>query len=110
MESLVGIDLSQGMLREARARADALGLARSLALREMDVEALAFPDASFDTVLDSYSLCVFSNPVQAVPPPASPPHPRRAAGSLRVGGRRSSFARCGVCASPGGGCCCWRTP
>lgn len=79
MESLVGIDLSQGMLREARARADALGLSRSLALREMDVEALAFPDASFDTVLDSYSLCVFSNPVQAVAARRLPaPHARAA--------------------------------
>mmetsp|Transcript_53032 Transcript_53032/g.106307 ORF Transcript_53032/g.106307 Transcript_53032/m.106307 type:complete len:113 (+) Transcript_53032:591-929(+) len=32
----------------------------------MDVENLAFADGSFDTVIDTYSLCVFSNPVAAM--------------------------------------------
>ena len=40
--------------------------AEQVSLQEMDVERLAFPDGAFDTVLDSYSLCVFSNPVTAV--------------------------------------------
>jgi ubiquinone/menaquinone biosynthesis C-methylase UbiE len=68
VESVVGIDLSKGMLDEAGAKAAKLQLpmGKDLTLRLMDVEKLEFQDATFDTVVDTYGLCVFSDPVKAV--------------------------------------------
>lgn len=62
--SATGIDLSTGMLAEARRRATALGL--SIDLREGDAEALEFPDASFDTVAISLALCTVPRPEVAL--------------------------------------------
>src|SRR5438477_8542519 len=45
---LVGVDLSAGMVREARARLSAIGLAAPVLV--MDAERLAFRDGSFDLV------------------------------------------------------------
>ncbi len=61
---LTGVDLSQGMLSKAQARAAEVGLAATFDL--MDVEHLAFPDDSFDTVVDTMSLCTFPNPISAL--------------------------------------------
>jgi ubiquinone/menaquinone biosynthesis C-methylase UbiE len=52
---LTGIDLSPAMLGIARNRARVLGLAADL--REASADALPFPDASFDTVVCTVSLC-----------------------------------------------------
>ncbi len=52
---LTGIDLSPAMLEKARARASELS--RSADLSEADAHALPFPDASFDTVVCTFSLC-----------------------------------------------------
>ncbi|CAM9285833.1 unnamed protein product [Phaeothamnion confervicola] len=60
-------DLSPGMLRQASARATALGMSTTkLTLHEMDVERLQFADGTFDTVVDTFSLCVFQDPVRAL--------------------------------------------
>jgi len=60
--SLSAVDLSGGMLRGAQRRAHALGLcaasAPPLRLLQADAAALPFPDARFDTVVDTFSLCV----------------------------------------------------
>jgi ubiquinone/menaquinone biosynthesis C-methylase UbiE len=60
----VGVDLSQGMLREAATRARDLGLTADFA--QMDAQRLAFPDASFDTVAISLALCTVPDPVAAL--------------------------------------------
>ena len=53
---VVGIDLSQAMLAQARARRDGLGSAVPFAA--MDVLRTAFPDSSFDAVVASFVFCV----------------------------------------------------
>ena len=52
---LTAIELSPRMLEIARARARAVG--REVDLREGDAQALQFPDAAFDTVVCTLSLC-----------------------------------------------------
>jgi ubiquinone/menaquinone biosynthesis C-methylase UbiE len=52
---LTGVDLSPAMLAVARQRGADLG--RAVDLREADAQALPFPDAHFDTVVCTLSLC-----------------------------------------------------
>lgn len=52
---LTGIDLTPAMLTIARDRAAELD--RTVNLREGDAHALPYPDASFDTVVCTFSLC-----------------------------------------------------
>ena len=61
---VVGIDLSTGMLREARRAAADVG--RPIALARMDAEHMAFPDATFDSVVTSLSLCTVTDPARAL--------------------------------------------
>jgi ubiquinone/menaquinone biosynthesis C-methylase UbiE len=61
---LTGIDFSPEMLAHAQRRADQLG--RSVQLREGDAHRLEFPDASFDTVVCTFSLCAIPDDQQAV--------------------------------------------
>ena len=60
----VGVDLSPGMLAEARRRADRLG--REIELVEGDAQRLPFADASFDTVAVSLGLCTVPDPALAL--------------------------------------------
>lgn len=62
--SLTGTDLSQGMLAEARQTVRALG--QPVALVRMDAGALAFADATFDTVTTSLMLCTVPDPARAL--------------------------------------------
>jgi ubiquinone/menaquinone biosynthesis C-methylase UbiE len=61
---ITAVDLSPSMLAIARQRARRLGL--DVTLIEMNVEALDFPDRSFDTVVDTLALCTFPNPVSVL--------------------------------------------
>lgn len=60
----VGVDLSPGMLAEARSRAEELG--RAIELVEGDAQRLPFADASFDTVAVSLGLCTVPEPALAL--------------------------------------------
>ena len=53
---VVGIDLSQAMLAQARARRDALG--SDVPLAAMDVLRTGFADSTFDAVVASFVFCV----------------------------------------------------
>ena len=59
---VVGIDTSERMLDRARERARQLG--RSMTLRPMDLLALDFPDASFDTVSCTFVLLCLPDELQ----------------------------------------------
>src|SRR6266704_615749 len=61
---LTGIDFSPAMLERARDRARQLG--RAVDLQEGDAHALAFPDASFDTVVCTFSLCAIPDERRAI--------------------------------------------
>jgi len=61
---LTGTDLSPGMLGIAQTRARQLG--RTVDLREADAQALPFPDACFDTVVCTFSLCAIPDERRAV--------------------------------------------
>ncbi len=61
---LTGIELSSAMLQIARDRAAELG--REVDLREGDAHGLDFADASFDTVVCTFSLCAIPDHRQAV--------------------------------------------
>jgi phosphatidylethanolamine/phosphatidyl-N-methylethanolamine N-methyltransferase len=58
---IVGIDLSDRMLAKACQRAKDLQI--PVELREMDAQALNFPDDSFDTVVASFVFCSVPDPV-----------------------------------------------
>lgn len=59
---VTGIDLSAEMLAHARKRVARLNLANIVALAEMDAEAMAFPDHSFDIVVAMFVASVAPQP------------------------------------------------
>ncbi|HEY1475000.1 MAG TPA: class I SAM-dependent methyltransferase [Pseudolabrys sp.] len=59
---LVGIDLSEPMLRKARARVAEYGLSNVDGLAVMDAERLALPDKSFDVVVAQYVITTVPHP------------------------------------------------
>jgi ubiquinone/menaquinone biosynthesis C-methylase UbiE len=63
---VLGIDLSEGMLEVARAKAASAGLKSSLQFRLMDAEALGLEDRSFDRVVSLFALFHFPNPLLAL--------------------------------------------
>ena len=61
---LTGIDFSPAMLGIARRRAEHLG--HAVDLRQADALALPFPDACFDTVVCTFSLCAIPDEPRAI--------------------------------------------
>lgn len=59
---LVGVDLSEPMLRKAQARVAEHGLSNVEALAVMDAEHLALPDKSFDVVVAQYVITAVPHP------------------------------------------------
>ncbi len=63
---VVAVDLSEGMLANARTKARRLVSATPIEFRRMDAESLELEDQSFDTVLSLFALLHFPNPSQAL--------------------------------------------
>lgn len=62
--SIVATDPNPFMLRRAREKAQKLGL--KVEFHQYPAEMLPFPDASFDTVISTLTLCTVQNPAQAL--------------------------------------------
>ncbi|MGN6733478.1 MAG: class I SAM-dependent methyltransferase [Candidatus Binatia bacterium] len=62
--SIVAMDISREMLTVAQRRA--LKLSMNVKFLLADAEAIPFPDKSFDTVISSFTICTFPNPVAAL--------------------------------------------
>ncbi|HUK58029.1 MAG TPA: methyltransferase domain-containing protein [Stellaceae bacterium] len=88
---IVGIDLSEGMLKKARARAARRGLDNVERLEVMDAEHLAFADASFDVVVAHYVVSAVPNPEAALD---------EFARALRPGGEIVILSRIGAESGP----------
>jgi ubiquinone/menaquinone biosynthesis C-methylase UbiE len=63
---VVGIDLSEGMLAVAQAKAVRAGLGGRLEFRRMDAEALELGDGTFDRVLSLFAMFHLPNPEAAL--------------------------------------------
>lgn len=61
---LTGVELSEAMLERARARAAELGI--EVDLQQGDAQELPFPDARFDTVVCTFSLCTIPDDRRAL--------------------------------------------
>ena len=67
INSFTGIDLSEGMLKIAQQRlANTLSSVNPRTLKLMNAEKLGFKDETFDTVIDTFSMCVIPNPDEAI--------------------------------------------
>jgi len=66
VETFTAIDLSPGMLAQAKSRAAELNFSENARFVEADATALPFEDESFDFVFDTFSLCVIEDPVAAL--------------------------------------------
>src|ERR1700722_1128733 len=63
---IVGIDLSEPMLRKARERVAQMALTNVVRLEAMDAEHLSFADNSFDVVIALYVVSTVPNPEAAL--------------------------------------------
>lgn len=94
---VTGIDLSEGMLAHARAKASLAMLSARVEFRRMDAEHLEVDDASFDTAVSLFALRHFPNPDAAL---AQTYRALRAGGRLvvAVGGGTPLLSRTGAAA------------
>ncbi|MBI3529608.1 MAG: methyltransferase domain-containing protein [Betaproteobacteria bacterium] len=95
---VTGIDLSEGMLAHARAKADLAKLSGRVEFRRMDAEQLEVDDVSFDTAVSLFALRHFPNPDAAL---AQMHRAVRAGGRLvvAVGGGAPRLSPAGVAAA-----------
>src|ERR1700757_3290144 len=84
---VIGIDLSEEMLRKARRRVAELSLTNVETLEVMDAEHLSFADASFDAVVATHVISTVPNPEAALD---------ECARMLRPGGEMILLSRIGA--------------
>jgi phosphatidylethanolamine/phosphatidyl-N-methylethanolamine N-methyltransferase len=84
---IIGIDLSEAMLRKAQRRVANLSLTNVEKLEVMDAEHLSFPDASFDVVVANHVISTVPNPEAALD---------ECARMLRPGGEMILLSRIGA--------------
>jgi phosphatidylethanolamine/phosphatidyl-N-methylethanolamine N-methyltransferase len=84
---IIGIDLSEAMLRKAQRRVAELSLTNVEKLEVMDAEHLSFPDASFDVVVATHVISTVPNPEAALD---------ECARMLRPGGEMILLSRIGA--------------
>jgi phosphatidylethanolamine/phosphatidyl-N-methylethanolamine N-methyltransferase len=84
---IIGIDLSEAMLRKAQRRVADLSLTNVEKLEIMDAEHLSFPDASFDVVVANHVISTVPNPEAALD---------ECARMLRPGGEMILLSRIGA--------------
>jgi phosphatidylethanolamine/phosphatidyl-N-methylethanolamine N-methyltransferase len=84
---IIGIDLSEAMLRKAQRRVANLSLCNVEKLEVMDAERLSFPDASFDVVVATHVISTVANPEAALD---------ECARMLRPGGEMILLSRIGA--------------
>jgi phosphatidylethanolamine/phosphatidyl-N-methylethanolamine N-methyltransferase len=84
---IIGVDLSEEMLRKAQRRVAKLSLTNVEKLEVMDAEHLAFPDASFDVVVANHVISTVPNPEAALD---------ECARMLRPGGEMILLSRIGA--------------
>jgi len=63
---VIGIDISEPMLKKARRRVETQGLINVEALEVMDAEHLTLPDGCFDVVVAQYVVTAIPNPEKAL--------------------------------------------
>lgn len=61
---VIGIDFSPKMLEKARERA--VKLNKHITLMEMDIQSLAFPDETFDTIICTCVFCSVPDPIKGL--------------------------------------------
>ena len=66
VRTFTALDASSGMLNLARTRAADLGVLSKSRIMIGDVARLPFHDSTFDSIVDTFSLCVFDEPETAV--------------------------------------------
>lgn len=84
---IIGIDLSEAMLRKAQRRVANLSLSNVKKLEVMDAEHLSFPDAWFDVVVATHVISTVPNPEAALD---------ECARMLRPGGEMILLSRIGA--------------
>lgn len=63
---LTGLDNSSGMLAQAGSKVSRMHKSGSVELLQGSVESMPFDSESFDTVVDTFSLCVYQQPLTAL--------------------------------------------
>lgn len=66
LQSLTALDISTGMLDQAQAKAQMMAYSQNVQFVVGDVQSLPFGESTFDSVVDTFSLCVYPDPQQAL--------------------------------------------